>query len=58
MPLQVGDAGLGGLILLLLTARPGPGDGAARGEPLEPGETPGRLWGHNGVWCSGRLRGF
>ncbi|RMC14592.1 hypothetical protein DUI87_09690 [Hirundo rustica rustica] len=34
--LQVGDAGLGGLILLLLTARPGPGDGAARGEPPEP----------------------
>ncbi|XP_039920059.1 LOW QUALITY PROTEIN: coiled-coil domain-containing protein 142 [Hirundo rustica] len=43
--LQVGDAGLGGLILLLLTARPGPGDGAARGEPPEPGETPQELRG-------------
>ncbi|XP_059673809.1 coiled-coil domain-containing protein 142 [Gavia stellata] len=42
--LQVGEgdgAGLSGLILLLLTARPplpAPGDGAARGEPAEPGE--------------------
>lgn len=42
VPLQVGDAGLGGLILLLLTARPGPGDGAARGDPPEPGEMPQR----------------
>ncbi|XP_053797258.1 coiled-coil domain-containing protein 142 [Vidua chalybeata] len=41
--LQVGDAGLGGLILLLLTARPGPGDGAARGEPPEPGGSRGPL---------------
>ncbi|XP_005062201.1 PREDICTED: uncharacterized protein LOC101811176 [Ficedula albicollis] len=42
-PLQVGDVGLGGLILLLLTARPGPGDGAARGEPPEPGGSRGPL---------------
>ncbi|KAM7052486.1 coiled-coil domain-containing protein 142 [Acridotheres tristis] len=55
--LQVGDAGLGGLILLLLTARPGPGDGAARGEPPEPGETAGGCGEHNGVWCSGGLQG-
>uniref|UniRef100_A0A8C3M761 Coiled-coil domain containing 142 n=1 Tax=Geospiza parvula TaxID=87175 RepID=A0A8C3M761_GEOPR len=41
--LQVGDAGLGGLILLLLTARPGPGDGAARGDPPEPGGSRGPL---------------
>ncbi|XP_064509736.1 coiled-coil domain-containing protein 142 isoform X2 [Pseudopipra pipra] len=41
--LQVGDAGLGGLILLLLTARPAPGDGAARGELLEPGGLRGPL---------------
>ncbi|XP_062349912.1 coiled-coil domain-containing protein 142 isoform X3 [Cinclus cinclus] len=41
--LQVGDAGLGGLILLLLTARPGPGDGAARGEPPELGGSRGPL---------------
>ncbi|XP_031965569.1 coiled-coil domain-containing protein 142 [Corvus moneduloides] len=41
--LQVGDASLGGLILLLLTARPGPGDGAARGEPPEPGGSRGPL---------------
>lgn len=41
--LQVGDAGLGGLILLLLTARPGPGDGAARGDPPEPGVSRGPL---------------
>ncbi|KAM3672877.1 coiled-coil domain-containing protein 142 [Ammospiza maritima maritima] len=39
----VGDAGLGGLILLLLTARPGPGDGAARGDPPEPGGSRGPL---------------
>lgn len=34
-------AGLSGLVLLLLAARPalpGPGDGAARGEHTEPGE--------------------
>ncbi|XP_005518140.1 PREDICTED: coiled-coil domain-containing protein 142 [Pseudopodoces humilis] len=41
--LQVGEAGLGGLILLLLTARPGPGDGAARGELPEPGGSRGTL---------------
>uniref|UniRef100_A0A8C3RBZ6 Coiled-coil domain containing 142 n=1 Tax=Cyanoderma ruficeps TaxID=181631 RepID=A0A8C3RBZ6_9PASS len=41
--LQVGDAGLGGLILLLLTARAGPGDGAARGDPPEPGGSRGPL---------------
>ncbi|XP_050829955.1 coiled-coil domain-containing protein 142 [Serinus canaria] len=41
--LQVGDAGLGGLILLLLTARPGPGDGAGRGDPPEPGGSRGPL---------------
>ncbi|XP_050177099.1 coiled-coil domain-containing protein 142 [Myiozetetes cayanensis] len=41
--LQVGDAGLGGLILLLLTARPAPGDGVAHGEPLEPGGLRGPL---------------
>ncbi|KAM6429723.1 coiled-coil domain-containing protein 142 [Rhynochetos jubatus] len=31
------DAGLSGLILLLRPALPAPGDGAARGEPTEPG---------------------
>nr|XP_032601092.2 coiled-coil domain-containing protein 142 [Taeniopygia guttata] len=41
--LQAGDGGLGGLILLLLTARPAPGDGAARGEPPEPGGSRGPL---------------
>ncbi|XP_068045212.1 coiled-coil domain-containing protein 142 isoform X2 [Anomalospiza imberbis] len=41
--LQAGDAGLGGLILMLLTARPGPGGAAARGEPSEPGGSRGPL---------------
>ncbi|XP_063257390.1 coiled-coil domain-containing protein 142 [Prinia subflava] len=41
--LEVGDAGLGGLILLLLTARPGPRHGNARGQPTEPGGSRGPL---------------